>query len=105
MKVSECDTYPNLPCYSPIYPAGVFTEVDARPKTTKHLELRFHALLGNGDREVRLEWGQGKRLVEGDPPKVASCSPHKIAQYGDACLSLLPYAVLIADRGGPDSLK
>jgi hypothetical protein len=36
---------------------------------------------------------------------IASCSPHKIAQYGGACLTLLPYAVLIADPGRPDSLK
>jgi hypothetical protein len=26
---------------------------------TKHLELCFHAVLGEGDREVRLEWGTG----------------------------------------------
>ena len=33
---------------------------------TKTPELRFRAVLGNnGDRGVRLEWGQGKRLVEG----------------------------------------
>jgi hypothetical protein len=33
---------------------------------TKTPELRLRAVLGNnGDREVRWEWGQGKRLVEG----------------------------------------
>jgi hypothetical protein len=26
---------------------------------TKHFELRFHAVLGDADREVRLEWGTG----------------------------------------------
>jgi hypothetical protein len=26
---------------------------------TKHLELCFHSVLGDGDREVRLEWGTG----------------------------------------------
>jgi hypothetical protein len=28
-------------------------------EVTKHLELGFRAMLGNGDREVRLEWGIG----------------------------------------------
>ena len=26
---------------------------------TKHVELSFHAMLGDGGREVRLEWGTG----------------------------------------------
>jgi hypothetical protein len=32
---------------------------------TKTPELRFHALLGNGGRELHLEWGTDKYLVEG----------------------------------------
>jgi hypothetical protein len=30
-----------------------------KSQNAKHLELRFHTVLGNGDREVRLEWGRG----------------------------------------------
>ena len=30
-----------------------------KSQITKTPELRFHAVLGEGDREVRLEWGTG----------------------------------------------
>jgi hypothetical protein len=34
-----------------------------KSQNTKHSEVRFYALLGGGVREVRLEWGDGRRLV------------------------------------------
>ena len=30
-----------------------------KSQITKHSEIHFHALLGDGAREVRLEWGRG----------------------------------------------
>ena len=36
-----------------------------KSQITRRSELGFHAVLGDGQREVRLEWGtQAKRLVE-----------------------------------------
>jgi hypothetical protein len=35
-----------------------------RYQNTELSEVRFHAVMGNGAREVRLEWGTGKHLVE-----------------------------------------
>ena len=32
---------------------------------TKRPELRFRGVVGDGTREVRFEWGEGKRLLEG----------------------------------------
>ncbi len=40
---------------------GVLDNYAPRCKSqiTKQSELRFHTVLGNGDREMRLEWGRG----------------------------------------------
>jgi hypothetical protein len=39
--------------------SSAFSSPRCKNENTKLLELRFRATLGDGDREVRLEWGTG----------------------------------------------